>query len=166
MRLSLSKARRSRSASITPSPGTIACKAATISDRRASAAASGQTFGSLRAAHNRNDPWDEELLGSHQQTEQDSQDNAVNEGPREHGAFVTLEVRHRAARGDVLRRDDLTHHTARRIRRSEEDGIEVELARGDDLKIAEERVAGCVAAGQQHRNPPQERRQQDEQMSG
>jgi hypothetical protein len=51
---------------------------------------------------------------------------------------VRIEVRHRNASRDVLGRPDLTQDAAPRVRRGEQDGIEVQLARRDHLEVAEQ----------------------------
>ena len=72
----------------------------------------------------------------------------------------------RRASGNVLRRDHLSHHSPGGVGRREENWAQVELTRRDHLQITEERIAGGVTAGQCHRKPAEERREQHEEVSG
>ena len=62
-----------------------------------------------------------------------------------------------------LWRDHLSHHTAGRVGCRKQHRIEIELPRRDHLEIAEQRVAGRIAAGEEDRDPSEERGQKDEQ---
>ena len=94
----------------------------------------------------------------------DGQHDAVNEGAGEDLALLAFQFGHRDAGRDVLRRDHLAHDAAGGIGGGEQHGIEIELPGRDHLQIAEQGVAGRVAARQEHRDPAEEWRQQDEQL--
>ncbi len=116
-------------------------------------------------AYCRDHPRDEILLRGDKQAEQQSQDDAVQECPGEDLALMALQLGDGDARRDVLRRDHLAHDAARRVRGGEQDRVQAELAGGDDLEIAEQRIARCVAAREHDGDPAKEGREQDEQLS-
>ncbi len=107
-----------------------------------------------------------QLLDDDEDGEQQGQHDAVGKGSRENHAFLVLEIGHRDAGGDVLRRHHLAHHAAGGIGRGEQHGIEVELARRHHLKIAEQGVARGVAAREHDRDPAEEGRQQHKEFAG
>ena len=71
----------------------------------------------------------------------EGEDDAVLEGARQHLALAARKSRNGRAGGEVLRRDHLAEHAAGGVRRGHEHGIEIELARRDDLKVSKQRIA-------------------------
>ena len=66
---------------------------------------------------------------------------------------------------NVLRRDHLAHHAARRVRRRHQHRVQIQLIGRHHLQVAEQRVARRVAARQEHRDPAEERRHQREERA-
>src|SRR5580692_11787778 len=111
---------------------------------------------SLACGEARNDAGHDVLLNDHDHDQHQGQNDAVNERPCQNRSLFALQVRDAYSGGDVLRRDHLAEDAARRIGGGEEQWIQLQLPSGDDLQIAEQRIARGIAAGQEHRNPSQE----------
>ncbi len=96
-------------------------------------------------------------LGEGDQADDGCEQDAVPEGGTEDFAFLSDEADGDYADGDVLRGDHLACDRSGGVGDGEQDGAQMELVGCGDLKIAEEKVAGGVAAGEkqaiQPRNP-------------
>ncbi len=111
-------------------------------------------------------PREDVLLQKHQPAKDQSQDDAVLEGAGQDLALAALQVGDGGAGGDVLRRDHLAHHPARRVGGGDQHRVEAELVGGDHLQVAEQSIARGVAARQEDGQPAQEGREQREQDAG
>src|SRR5213080_2223811 len=84
-----------------------------------------------------------------------AQPNGMPEDVPENHPLVADLIGRRRGHGDGLRVHHLAHHAARRVGRTHQDRIELELLRGDALQATEERVGRRVAARQRHAQPTQ-----------
>src|SRR5262245_17715950 len=93
-----------------------------------------------------NHPRNQVLLRRGQRAEQDRQRQAVQKRPCEDEALMSLKPCQRQSSCEILRRDHLAEHASRGVGRRQQDRIQTELMRGDNLQVAKEGVAGSVAA--------------------
>src|SRR5215210_5815017 len=78
-------------------------------------------------------------------------------------AFLALKARGTRTYGQVLGRDHLPQHAARRVGANGQVGTDIELLGRDLLQVGEQSVRGGVGARQRHPEPPNDRREEWEQ---
>src|SRR6266702_3444794 len=95
-----------------------------------------------------------------------AQRNGMPEHVPENHALVADLIGRRRGHGDGLRIHHLAHHAARRVGRTHQDGVELELFRGDPLQATEQGVGRGVATRQRHAQPTQIRAEEGKQPTG
>src|SRR5215213_447143 len=111
-------------------------------------------------------PWEHVGLGEDEEADQAGQGDGVEEEVAQDVALLALLAGGDAADDDALGVDHLAHHPARAVGGGGQDRGDADLASGDLLEAAEQRVGRGVAAGQGDAQPAEERREEGEQLAG